>query len=128
DRVRITEGPIKSDLSSLISGLLTLGMPGAGSWRDGLAAAKAIGAQTVILAYDAVWRRKKEVGRYLIELARAATAEGLTVELEAWDEANGGKGIDDLLAAGQEPRLITGPDVWTELGVEAPQEPDPPAF
>ena len=41
------------------------------------------------------------------QLVKALEDQGLVVELEVWD-AQAGKGIDDLLAAGKQPTVVTG--------------------
>jgi hypothetical protein len=41
-------------------------------------------------------------------------AEGMTVQMEWWDEADG-KGIDDLLAIGHTPTILTGASIMAEV-------------
>jgi hypothetical protein len=53
---------------------------------------------------------------------------GFVVELELWDEAEG-KGIDDLLASGKQPDLVTGEEVIDSVVkriVEDARKADPP--
>src|SRR5207237_10742823 len=63
--------------------------------------------QTVRLAFDADAPDNAHVARALSACAEAAAADGLAVELERWELADG-KGIDDLLAAGKAPEVLTG--------------------
>jgi putative DNA primase/helicase len=108
--VRVAEGMLKSDIATELSGVLTLGLPGVSAWRKALAVVKAIGAQTVRVALDADARTNPNVARSLAGLVELLLQEGFDVELEQWDPADG-KGIDDLLAAGKRPAVLTGEDV-----------------
>lgn len=107
--VRLTEGALKADVATSLSGLPTVGVPGVGNWKSAIAALKALGAKTVRLAYDADWKVKKEVARALVDCYRALIAAGFIVAIETWDEADG-KGIDDVLAAGKSPDVLEGDD------------------
>jgi hypothetical protein len=107
--VRLTEGALKSDVALALSGLPTVGTAGAGSWRLALDALQALGCQTVRLAFDADAWDKPAVARALADCSAALATLGLAVELERWDNPDGKtKGIDDLLAAGQAPELLSG--------------------
>jgi len=105
--VRITEGELKADVATALPGTPTIGAPGVSCWRVALEAARGLGARTVRVAMDADWRRKPEVARSILGLCEAALAGGLNLEIEAWDEALG-KGIDDILAAGLTPKIVSG--------------------
>lgn len=118
-RVRLTEGALKSDVSTALSGLLSLGLSGVSGWRAALDVLKRLQAQTVVLAFDADAVRNYNVARGLSNTAQALAGEGFAVEMELWDEADG-KGIDDLLRAGKAPQLITGAAVgFTIAGIVA---------
>jgi hypothetical protein len=104
---RLTEGALKADVAQALSGLPTVGAAGAGNWKPALDALRELGCQTVRLAFDADAPDKAAVARAQADCAAAARALGLAVELERWDKADG-KGIDDLLAAGKAPQVLTG--------------------
>jgi putative DNA primase/helicase len=114
-KVRITEGILKADLVTIQTGLLTLSVPGAQNWRPALAVLKTLGAETVRLAFDSDWSRKPDdVGLPLAECAEAILAADYRLEVELWDEADG-KGLDDLLAAGKDPRVLAGDKALEEI-------------
>jgi putative DNA primase/helicase len=106
-RVRVTEGGLKADVATARSGLLTIGLSGVAVWRRAAEALQELQAKTAVLALDADARHNVAVARALVGLAEDLQANHFAVELEVWDEADG-KGIDDLLAAGRAPRLLTG--------------------
>jgi hypothetical protein len=105
--VRVTEGPLKSDIATALSGRLTIGLPGVAAWMRAAAILGQLGAQTARLALDADARTNRKVAGALACLAEDLKAKSFTVELELWD-AKDGKGVDDLLAAKKEPQLVTG--------------------
>jgi hypothetical protein len=106
ETVRLTEGALKADIAFALSGLPTVGAAGL-AWRPALDALQALGGKTVRLAFDADCLDNSHVARALADCCQAAAGLGLTVELERWDKADG-KGIDDLLAAGKQPEVLTG--------------------
>ncbi len=103
--VRITEGELKSDVATVLSGLPTIGFPGVDNWSAVIPVLQDLGAQTVRLAFDADWITKPQVEVRLRECATALRAHGYIVVIETWQLENG-KGIDDLLAAGHSPELL----------------------
>jgi hypothetical protein len=103
---RLTEGALKADVAFALSGLPTVGAAGL-VWRPALDALQARGCRTVRLAFDADAPDNAHVARALAACAEAAVTAGLVVELERWERADG-KGIDDLLAAGKQPEVLTG--------------------
>lgn len=109
-RGRLTEGLIKSDVATHLNCTPTLGVGGVGSWKSCLPVLTALGIEIVVLAFDADARRNKTVATALRSCVRGLRKAGFTVELEVWDEAQG-KGIDDLLAAGGTPEVVTGKTV-----------------
>ncbi|MBI1913615.1 MAG: DUF927 domain-containing protein [Planctomycetes bacterium] len=128
---RLTEGALKADIAFALSGLPTIGAAGL-AWRPALDVLHELGCQTVRLALDADALDKPTVARALSACAEAAGAAGLAVELERW-ELSDGKGIDDLLAAGKAPAVLTGEAARVAIGEavaaatagELPQEPSP---
>ncbi len=104
--VRITEGALKADVATILSGTLTLGTPGL-AWRGVVAVLRQLEAKTARVAYDADASTNPNVAHCIQGVAANLQAEGFVVELELWDIADG-KGIDDLLAAGKTPTVLTG--------------------
>jgi P4 family phage/plasmid primase-like protien len=105
--VRVTEGVLKADLATHFSGILTVGLPGVGDWRRAGNALKALGAETVLVAYDADAKDNRMVAHALSALVKDLHKSGFKVKLELWDKADG-KGIDDLLATGKKPKVLEG--------------------
>jgi Domain of unknown function (DUF3854) len=106
--LRITEGGLKATIATELSGILTAGLVGL-NWQKAAAVVRDLGAKTVRVAFDADARRKPEVSGAQLRLVRDLRARGLAVELEVWLEDDG-KGIDDLLANGKTPQVLTGDD------------------
>jgi hypothetical protein len=106
--VRITEGALKADVTQALSGLATVGLPGAGTWRPVLPILRELGTRTVRLALDTDAADKAPVARALAALAEMLATEGLAVELERWPASH--KGIDDALAADAAVEVLTGDD------------------
>ena len=100
--VRLTEGELKADVATALSGLLTLSIPGVAMWRKALPVLEAQQPQRVLLAFDADWRSNPHVAHALGQAAFALVKAGYEVQVEDWEPALG-KGIDDLLAAGHSP-------------------------
>jgi hypothetical protein len=104
---RLTEGELKADIATALSGILTVSAPGVSSWRQALEVLKALGTTKVHLAFDADAKNNEHVARALSEAYRTLKERGFEVALEMWS-LELGKGIDDLLAAGHEPKLLVG--------------------
>lgn len=96
--LRITEGEIKAMIATLRNGVLTVGCPGVGAWRQAIEFARARGFFTIRLAFDADWQSNEQVARSLIQCARRVIGLGLSLEVETWAKH---KGIDDAIAAGE---------------------------
>jgi hypothetical protein len=109
--VRLTEGVLKGDSATVLSGVLTLGLQGAASWRQALPLLARLRPQRVRLAFDADVNRKWVVAQALWQTAKALRVAGFTVLVERWEEARG-KGIDDLLAVGRTPQVLEGAAMW----------------
>jgi len=105
--VRITEGELKADVAYRLSEVPTVSFPGVGSWRAVLPILAALQAQTVRVAFDADAPDNKHVARSLRDCVDELRRDGYAVELERWP-IDQGKGIDDLLAAGGKPEILTG--------------------
>ena len=61
--VRLTEGELKADVATALSGILTVSMPGVSSWRPALAVLEALGTAVVHLAFDADAKNNEHVAR-----------------------------------------------------------------
>ena len=104
---RLTEGHLKADLATILSGIPTIGAPGAMIWAPCVPILKAVGCRVVRLAFDADAITKKEVAGALLACSRTLRSKGFEVELERWDLADG-KGIDDLLADDKQAEVLAG--------------------
>ncbi len=119
--VRLTEGELKAEVATALTGTLTVSMPGVSSWRQALEVPSSLGSGVVHLAFDADAKHNEQVARALRESYRTLKGRGFEVVLETWPRERG-KGIDDLLASGHEPRLLAGEDAHAavnEIVVEA---------
>jgi hypothetical protein len=122
----LIEGVLKADIVHAKTGLATLGVPGVDMWRLAIDLAKELGANTIRVAFDADARTNQAVARCLLECLRGLRAAGFAVELETWDIADG-KGLDDLLVAGKQPKVLAGDDVLAtaiEIAKAAGVDPD----
>ncbi|MGQ9533045.1 MAG: DUF3854 domain-containing protein [Desulfotomaculales bacterium] len=105
DTVRVTEGELKADVTTVLSGVLTISIPGVSCWRAAIPVLKALSAKRVLLAFDADWQTNPHVKRALHRAAEALVREGFEVRVETWSLEQA-KGIDDLLAAGGKPKVL----------------------
>jgi hypothetical protein len=103
--VRLTEGELKADVASALSGLPTIGVPGVASWQAGVPILRTMGARVVHLAFDADAWAKPGVAKDLVDCAERLRDEGFEVRLERWRPQHA-KGVDDLLAGGRFPELV----------------------
>lgn len=104
DTIRLTEGELKADIATALSGILTVSMPGVAMWRQALPVLQALQPTRVLLAFDADWRTNPHVAQALGQAAFALVKSGYEVQVEDWEPALG-KGIDDLLAVRHAPSL-----------------------
>jgi hypothetical protein len=112
--IRLTEGFLKADIATTLSGLHTIGLPGVSMWASAFPFLKTLHHPAIHLAFDMDACRNLQVALALRQAARTLQAEGFRVHLEIWDEVDG-KGIDDLLAAGHTPTVLTGSAMLSEL-------------
>jgi hypothetical protein len=105
---RVTEGELKADIATVLSGVPTIGIPGVSNWRGAVDALKQLGAKSARLAFDADATDKASVARPLATFAEALNNAGITATLERWPAEH--KGIDDALVAGVVPVVLAGDD------------------
>lgn len=98
DQVRVTEGELKADVATRLSGVPTISVPGVSGWRAVIPVLRTLGARRVLLAFDADASTNEAVARASEATAAALAADGHEVFVETWDPVQG-KGIDDALAA-----------------------------
>ena len=63
--VRVTEGELKADIATARTGILTLGLPGVGMFARAVPILQELGAEKVIIAFDADYRHKPAVAAAL---------------------------------------------------------------
>jgi hypothetical protein len=98
DAVRVTEGELKADLATHLSGILTISVPGVSAWRGVIPVLAELAPRVVHLAFDADSMTNPMVARATEATAEAIALEGYDVLLETWDGLLA-KGVDDALAA-----------------------------
>jgi hypothetical protein len=103
--VRLTEGELKADVATALSGVPTISAPGVASWPQAVPVLRELGVQSVLLAFDQ--DGKPGTLASMEKALYGLTREGFDVSLEWWDGALA-KGIDDLLAGGGRPEVVRG--------------------
>jgi hypothetical protein len=126
---RLTEGELKSDAASHLSGLGTIGVPGVAMWGKAVEVMRAVGVHEVRVAFDADFRTNPQVRQSLEACICGLTAaDRFEVSMEVWDAAPGPdgnptpKGIDDALLAKVPIRILRGRNYClAEIRGEQPQ-------
>lgn len=115
--IRFTEGEYKADFATLRTRVLTVSIPGVGSWKLALDAVTKLGVKTVLIAFDADCETNEAVARAIIELEGALRALGVEVKIETWS-VEFGKGIDDVIRNGHtnQIRVLEGDEASEWLG------------
>jgi len=111
--IRITEGALKADVATRLSGIWTIGLPGVGAWKRAAKIVEELGAKTVLVAYDADACKNQNVGDALYNLVHDLhdrLSDRVGIQLELWDPGDG-KGIDDVLAAGKPVNVLSGEEM-----------------
>jgi hypothetical protein len=105
--VRVTEGPLKADVAyELDPAVPCVACAGVGTWKSVLPLLEHLDAQGVHIAFDVDIFKKPGALAQLHAFYDRLVVEGYAVRIENWD-ADQGKGIDDLLRAGGQPRFLT---------------------
>jgi hypothetical protein len=85
--IRAVEGELKADVAFALDGTPTIGVPGVTQWRPALPVLRALGAATVVVAYDAPdVHNKAPVFLQAESFWQALRADGFAVELEDWHD------------------------------------------
>jgi hypothetical protein len=100
----VTEGELKANVATALSGIVTVSVPGVSAWRGALPVLRTLRPERVLLAFDADGATNAHVARATDATAEALSREGWGVAIEVWDDERA-KGIDDALAAGVEIEL-----------------------
>jgi hypothetical protein len=80
----LTEGPLKADVCTALTGMLTIGTPGAAIWRPALDALRPYVTDGVRLAFDIDRTCNATVAAAQRACAKAVTDMGLKIEVETW--------------------------------------------
>lgn len=107
ETMRITEGVLKADIATQLSGIPTIGIPGVNGWNRVFPVLRTLAAKRVLIALDADHRENPAVADAVAGLTRECVAKGFATAIETW-KISDGKGIDDLLTNGHQPKLIEG--------------------
>lgn len=108
ETIRITEGPLKADIATdRDESMPTIGLPGISNWRKVIDVLKHLQVKRVHLASDADCTTNPEVAHHTVQCHSGLIEAGFEVLIETWPLAVG-KGIDNLLAAGGKPEVLTG--------------------
>ena len=107
-RVWLTEGPLKADIASERLGEVVLALPGVQADRHFLPTLQRLQERgeisELVIALDSDWHEKSAVAGARLKLAEAAARQGIPVWLADWTSEL--KGLDDLLVAGGQPKLV----------------------
>ncbi len=103
--LRVTEGELAADVSTALSGVVTIGLPGVAMGRKALPLLDTLQPKTVLIAFDADWRTNAHVAKALGALATSIRKAGFSLMMERWCPSQG-KGIDDLLVNGHQPERL----------------------
>ncbi|WPX08115.1 DUF3854 domain-containing protein [Anaerocellum danielii] len=94
--VFVTEGALKADVASYLSGKMFIGLPGVSSChKQLLETLQTIKPKMIVLAFDMDFKEKKEVAHNLEKIKNMLTEHGFKFKQMEWDARF--KGIDDYL-------------------------------
>jgi hypothetical protein len=82
--IRLSEGELKADVASAITGICTLSVPGVTAWQSSFPILAALKPGEVRLAFDSDSRTNRNVGRALASAARSLYSAGYQVRIETW--------------------------------------------
>lgn len=114
DQIIITEGELKADVTTVLSGIYSVSLPGVGMWEWGINIVEQLKPKRVLLAFDADKNKMVSsskpnaepfvVGKSLSKLYLALKEKNCFVSILDWDVMYG-KGIDDVYADGNEKKI-----------------------
>jgi len=102
-RLWITEGALKADITCDLLDQYVIGVPGVAAWRKSLYMLDKLKPSRVIIAYDMDGNDNKHVNVQCRRLTRAIRSKGYKVGVALWDTDY--KGIDDALLANRRIRV-----------------------
>lgn len=97
DEVVITEGPIKADVSCVLTGRFVVAIPGVSAWQRAVDLCVEVKPRLAWVALDADVAVNRHVAAALDKLAGGLRAAGIEYRVLRWPLAEG-KGLDDLVA------------------------------
>lgn len=98
DELVITEGPIKADVTTVLTGRFVVAIPGVSAWERAVEFARTIKPRLVWLALDADLTVNRQVKLALDKLSEGMCAAGIAYRVLRWP-LSAGKGIDDVVHA-----------------------------
>ena len=104
--VYLTEGPLKADIATALSGKAFVALPGISTYKameSALRVLKKMGVVTVVEAFDMDRYTNENVKKAVKNLRKMVDAAGFEYEVLKWDETY--KGIDDYLLQKKRPGL-----------------------
>lgn len=84
DEIRVTEGELKADIASVLTGIHTISVPGVAACRRAIPILKLLGAAVVNVAFDMDASENWHVANALRIFTRALKAEGFRYRIETW--------------------------------------------
>jgi DNA primase len=94
-QIRLTEGPLKADVASYLSGEPYIAIPGINSYKYLVPMIKSLEVHTVFEDFDMDKYSKKEVSKGVATVKKLLHQEGIKVISAKWDSRY--KGVDDYL-------------------------------
>lgn len=94
--VVITEGPIKADVSTVLTGRFVVAIPGVSAWQRAVDLCAEVKPRLAWVALDADLSINRHVRHALDQLRDGLTAAGIEYRVLRWPLSEG-KGLDDLL-------------------------------
>jgi hypothetical protein len=112
-RLWITEGALKADITCDLLDEYVIGVPGVAAWRKCLYILDKLKPSMVVIAYDMDVYENEHVKAQCRRLTRAIRRKGYKVGVALWDKEH--KGIDDALLANRRIRVkASGTDILPE--------------
>ncbi len=82
--IRVTEGELKADIATILSGILTVGLPGVSGWQKAIPILKKLNPENILIAFDSDHLTNTNVAFALEQTVRGYSKEGFNVEVEKW--------------------------------------------